>query len=123
MNSETKKLVVVITHGLDDERASVAWSIANGGIANGLEVMIFLTSSAVDWVRKKAADLPHPNPEDPSMKDMIQSVLDNGCFIGVCPPCAKVRGYTEEDLIEGVTLVGSVAIHERIKEGAATLTF
>lgn len=120
---DKKKLVVVITHGLDHERSSVAWSIANGGINSGLEVTVFLASSAVDWVRKGAADHVHLNPEDPPMIDMIQKVIDSGCSICVCPPCSKVRGYTQDDLIEGVTIVGSSAIHEPIKQGAATLTF
>ena len=29
--SDQKKLVVVITNGFDNERSSVAWSVANGG--------------------------------------------------------------------------------------------
>ena len=36
--SDTKKLVVVVTNGFDNERSSVAWSIANAGIASDLEV-------------------------------------------------------------------------------------
>ena len=121
---ETKrKLAVVISRGHDDERSSVAWSIANGGINNGLDVSIFLVSSAVDWVRKGAMELARPNPEDPTIKDMVQHVIDNGCTISVCPPCAKVRGYSKEDLIDGVQIVGSVAIHEKVKEGAAILSF
>ena len=120
--SEKQKLVIVITAGMDDEKSSVAWSIANGGISNGLEVMVFLTSNAVDWVRKGAADRARPNPEDPPMIDMIQNVIDAGCEICVCPPCAKVRGYSEEDLIDGIKIIGSVAIHEKIKQGAATLS-
>lgn len=122
MNAK-QKLVIVISRGLDDERSSVAWSIANGGINAGLEVSIFLVSSGVDWVRKGAADKVHLNPEDPTMMEMIQKVRDNGCNISVCPPCAKVRGYTAEDLLEGVHIIGSIAIHERILQGAATLTF
>ena len=118
-----RKLVVVITHGLDNERSSVAWSIANGGINNGLDVSIFLVSNAVDWVRKGAAKNAHLNPLDPSMQDMIQNVVDSGCPIGVCPPCAKVRGYEASDFIEGVEIVGSTAIHEPVKDGAAVLTF
>ncbi|RIJ47393.1 peroxiredoxin [Maribellus luteus] len=118
-----QKLVVVISRGHDDERSSVAWSIANGGINNGLDVSIFLVSSAIDWVRKGAAEKARPNPEDPTMKEMIRNVFSNGCSISVCPPCAKVRGYSEEDLVEGVKIVGSVAIHERVKEGAALLSF
>ena len=120
---ESKRLVVVITHGLEDERASVAWSIANGGINNGLKVSVFLASSAVDWVRKGAADKVHLNPLDPPMKDMIDKVIKEGVGIGVCPPCAKVRGYEQEDLIDGVEIIGSVAIHGPIKEGATVMTF
>ena len=50
--SESNKLVIVVTRGFDDERASVAWTIANSGINTGLAVTVFLVSSGVDWVRK-----------------------------------------------------------------------
>jgi predicted peroxiredoxin len=121
--AETKKLVVMITSGMDDERSSVAFSVANGGITAGLEVTAFLTSNGVDWARKGAADMAHPNPLDPPMKEMIQSFVDRGGKILVCPPCAKVRGYSQEDFLDGVVIVGSSAMHELIKEGAATLSF
>lgn len=121
--AEKKKLVVVVTSGFQDERSSVAWSVINGGINSGLDVTVFLTSSAVDWVRKGAADAARLNPLDPPMKDMIQNVLTNGCTILVCPPCAKVRGYAQEDLLEGVVIAGSSALHQVIKQGAATLSF
>jgi predicted peroxiredoxin len=121
--SEKKKLVVLITRGLDDERSSVAWSIANGGINSGLDVTIFLTSSGIDWVRKGAADNVHLNPFDPPMKEMIDNVFQNGCKVLVCPPCAAVRNYKQEDLMEAVIITGSGAMHEEIKNGAATLCF
>ena len=121
--NDKKKLVVLITTGLDDERSSVAWSIANGGLKSGLDITIFLTSSAVDWVRKGAADKVHLNPLDPPMIDMIQNIMNNGCKVLVCPPCAAVRGYAQENLLDGVILTGSGAMHELIKEGAATLCF
>ena len=123
MPEEKKKLVVVIACGLEDERMSVAWSIANGGVKSGLDVTIFLTSSAVDCVRKGAADNVHLNPLDPALGEMIQNLRSQGGAILVCPPCAKVRGYTEKDLLDGVVITGSGAIHELIKQGAATLTF
>jgi predicted peroxiredoxin len=121
--AEKKKLVIVITRGFDDERSSVAWSIANGAVSTGLDVTLFLTSSAVDWVRKGAAEHAHLNPLDPPMQVMIQKMIDAGSTIMVCPPCAKVRGYTEEDLLDGVVITGSGAMHELIKQGAATLSF
>lgn len=119
----TQKLVVVITRGMDDERSSVAWSIANAGIASDLEVTVFLAAAGVDWVRKGAADVAHLNPVDPPMKDMISNLMSNGGKVLVCPPCAKVRGYSEQELIDGVTVAGAPAMLEIVKQGAATLSF
>ena len=120
--SDTKKLVVVVTSGFNDERSSVAWSVANGGIASGYEITMFLVSSGVDWVRKGTAQA-RLNPLDPPVNDMIQNVIESGGQIMVCPPCAKVRGYEKEDFIDGVTLAGSTAMLGVVSEGAKTLTF
>lgn len=123
MSEGTRKLVIVITAGMDDERASVAWSVANGALNTGLELTVFLTSSAVDFARKGAADKVHLNPLDPTVGEMIDSVVSRGGRLLVCPPCAKVRGYSQEDLLDGVVITGSGAIHELIRDGAATLSF
>ena len=120
---EKKKLVIVVTHGFDDERASVAWSIANGAINTGLDVTMFLVSSAVDWVRKGAMEGAHLNPFDPPMKDLIQKMIDNDCKILVCPPCAKVRGYDESSLVEDAVIAGAPVMLEEIAAGAASLSF
>jgi len=121
--TQKKHLVVVIACGLEDEKMSVAWSISNGAISSGLEVTVFLTSSAVDCVRKGAVDKVRLNPLDPTVGDMIKNLTSRGGKILVCPPCAQVRGYTEADLLDGVVITGSGAIHSLIKEGAATLSF
>ena len=121
--AERKKLVIVVTNGFDNERSSVAWSIANGGIAFGFEVTMFLVAAGVDWVRKNAAPVAQLNPLDPPVHTMIRNVMENGGTIMVCPPCAKVRGYEQKDLVEGVMLAGSVAMLGVVSEGASTLTF
>ncbi len=123
MSDAKRKLVILIACGMEDEKSSVAWSIANGGISTGLDVTVFLTSSAVDWVRKGAADAAHLNPFDPTMGDMVRNLMSRGGAVLVCPPCAKVRGYTQEDFLDGVIITGSGAIHELIRDGAATLSF
>ena len=84
--SDKQKMVVVVTNGCHDERSSVAWSVANGGVGLGFDVTMFLVSSGVDWVRKGAADRARPNPLDPPIKDMMQTVIDSGGQILVCPP-------------------------------------
>jgi len=121
--SEQKKLVIVVTNGFNDERSSVAWSVANSGINSGLEVTMFLVSSGVDWVRRGAAEVAQLNPLDPPVSEMIDNFLASGGNILVCPPCAQVRGYAEKDMIDGVSVQGSPAMHKLIAEGAATLSF
>jgi predicted peroxiredoxin len=121
--SENRELVIVNSRGLDDERSSVAWSIANTAAASDMKVTMFLVASGVDWVRKGAADVARLNPLDPSMSDMIKNLLGNGGTILVCPPCAKVRGYSEEDLVDGATIAGAPAMLEVVNRGAGTLSF
>jgi len=121
--SERKKLVIVNSRGLDDERSSVAWSIANTAAASEMDVTVFLVAAGADWVRKGAADAARPNPMDPPVAEMMRSFLGNGGRILVCPPCAKVRGYTADSLIDGATLAGAPAMLEEIAKGAASLSF
>ena len=121
--SDKNKLVVVVTNGLDNERSSVAWSVANGGIGMGFEVTMFLVSAGADWARKGAAEHARPNPLDPPIAEMMKNVMDNGGQMLVCPPCAKVRGYTEETLVDGAILAGSPAMLAIAAEGAIVLTF
>lgn len=123
MEDQVKKLAIVVSRGLDDERATVAFTIANTGIASGQQVTLFMVSAGVDIVRKGAADNVHMNPFDPPLKVLIGDFQAKGGRILVCPPCAKVRGYGEQDFIDGVKVVGSPALHALILDGAATLSF
>jgi hypothetical protein len=38
-------------------------------------------------------------------------------------PCVKARGYAQWGLVEGVIITGASVMHEKIKAGAATLSF
>lgn len=120
---DKQKMVVTVTNGVDNERASVAWSVANGGVGMGFEVTMFLVSSGVDWARKGAGEKARPNPMDPTIGEMMHNVMDNGGQVLVCPPCAAVRGYESDDLVDGMTLAGSPAMLGVAAEGAITLTF
>jgi predicted peroxiredoxin len=122
MPEESRELVVVITHGTDHEVSSVAFTIANGGLTAGLNVAIFLTSAAVDIVRKKASDMTQVKPLEP-LADLVRDFIARGGALYACTPCVKARGYEQSDFIEGVTIAGSSVIHERLKRGAASLSF
>jgi len=121
--ADKQKMVVTVTNGVDNERASVAWSVANGGVGMGFEVTMFLVSAGVDWARKGAAAKARPNPMDPTIGEMMDNVVNNGGQVLVCPPCAAVRGYEQEDLIDDATLAGSPAMLGVAAQGALAFTF
>ncbi len=122
MAEETRNLVVVLTHGIDHELSSVAFTIACGGMTAGMKVSIFLTSGGVDVVRRRAADTTQVKPLDP-LAELIRDFLRRGGRIWACTPCVKSRGYGDGDLLEGVEIVGASKMHELLKAGAASLCF
>ena len=122
MAQESRELVVLMTRGIDHELSSVAFTIACGAITAGLKVTAFLTSSAVDLVRRSGADMTHVPPLDP-LKAMIDDFIKRGGAVVACPPCVKSRGYTQDNFIDGVTIAGASVVHEKLKAGAATLSF
>jgi predicted peroxiredoxin len=122
MAEGTRELVVLMTHGSDHELSSVGFTIANGGITTGLKVSVFLTSAAVDLVRKRAVDSVTVHPLEP-LASLVKDFLARGGHLWACTPCVKARGYDQNDLIEGVEITGASRMHELIKAGAATLSF
>ena len=84
MPQEARELICMITRGTDHELSSVGFTIANGGITAGLKVFIFLSSSGVDLVRKRAADT-----------TQVNDFMARGGTIWACTPCVKSRGYSE----------------------------
>lgn len=122
MAEETRELVVLMTHGPDHELSSVGFTVANGALTAGMKVYAFLTSAAVDLMRKGSIDSTHVQPMDP-LKSLVNDFISRGGTVWACPPCVKSRGYTPESFIEGVTIQGASAMHERLKAGAASLSF
>lgn len=122
MTDSTRDLVVVITHGIDHELSSAAFTIANGGMTAGLRVSVFLTSAGVDLARRGALETTHVKPLEP-LAELVRDFVDRGGALWACTPCVKSRGYTEDDLIDGAVITGANQMHELIRGGAATLSF
>jgi predicted peroxiredoxin len=122
MAQEPRNLVVLITSGIESEKSSVAFTIANGGMTAGLNVAVFLTSAAVDLVRKRAIETTVMPPLEP-LAALVKDFLARGGKLWACTPCVKARGYEQNDLIDGVEITGASKMHELIKGGAATLSF
>ena len=114
--------MILVTRGIELGALSVAFTIANGGLTAGLKVSIFLTSTAVDLVRRGGQRLTHVPPLEP-LAGLIEDFQKRGGVIWACTPCVKSRGYEQADLLDGVIIAGASVMHAEIKQGAATLSF
>jgi predicted peroxiredoxin len=115
--------MIFLSRGIDDERATVAWTLANAGVGAGQDVTVFCVSAGVDLLRKGAADTVQMNPHDPSMKELIDNFMSSGGTVWACPPCSKLRNYEESDFIDGVKITGAGPVYDILKSGASTISF
>ena len=122
MSNVTQELIVVMTKGISDEVSTVGLTLANGAMTAGLKVGLFLTSNAIDLVRKNGVGYTHVHPME-ALKSLLDDFIARGGEVWACPPCTYARGYDQDSLIDGVEIHGASVIFERIKNGATTLTF
>lgn len=122
MTHPNPDLIIVMTKGINDEVSSVGLTLANGALTAEFSVGLFLTSNAIDLVRKNGIDHTHVHPMEP-LRNLLQDFMERGGTVWACPPCTSARGYDQDALIDGVIIHGASVIFERIKNGASTLTF
>lgn len=122
MSNATTDLIIVMTKGINDELSSVGLTLANGAMTAGMTVGVFLTTAAIDLVRRNGVDHTHVHPMEP-LRNLLHDFIRRGGKVWACPPCTSARGYDASCLIDGVEIAGASVIFERIKAGAATLSF
>ena len=115
---------VNLTRSTDDpDRATVALVVANAAVASGKNTGIFLTSEGVRLAAKGVAN--GINEEGlPAMATLLQNFIAADGSIWVCSPCYKKRNYTDENLIQGATLVGATKLVEFLtSDEAASVSY
>jgi predicted peroxiredoxin len=117
------QLLINATHGKDDpERATLAFIVGNVAASADQDAVVLLTIEGVWLATKGYADEIHKAGFQP-LKEIITSFLANGGQIWACGACAKPRGITDADLIQGARIVTAANVVERLASGAASLDF
>ncbi len=57
------------------------------------------------------------------LKEVMQSFVANGGQIWACGACAKPRGISESDMVNGAKIVSAVSVVEWLASGASSLSF
>ncbi|MDO5682547.1 MAG: DsrE family protein [Propionibacteriaceae bacterium] len=114
---------VSISHAKDNvDKATVAFVVANAAVGSDQDTTVFVSSEGVHLATQGYADDMHEEGFAP-LKELIDSFVEAGGKIWVCSPCFKKRGYTEDQLIEGTTMVGGAKLVELLAGGAAHVSY
>lgn len=93
----------------DADRVATPLVLANSALANGKDVLIWLTMDGVELARQGAAGTLTPMSFAP-ISELLGNYIDNGGRIGICPPCANTHGLTDDNMIDTAELMGAVAM-------------
>lgn len=106
------KFCVSLTCAKDNtDKATVAFVIANAAVASDKDAMVFLSTEGVHLATKGYSDGIHEEGFSP-LKELMDNFIKAGGKVFVCSPCYKKRGYGEDQLIEGATMIGGAMLVE-----------
>lgn len=105
-----QKYLFSVTHfDGDADRVATPLVLANSALALGADVLLWLTVDGANLARKGAAD--HLVPKSfPPVADLLKTFTDNGGQIGVCPPCGKTHGVTDDNMVANASWLGAAAM-------------
>jgi len=117
------KLLISLTTAKDNpDRTTVAFVIANAGVAAGQEVVVFLNVEGVRLATPGYADDISIAGFKP-LKELLETFTSNGGKVWVCPPCFNARGLDKDKLIAGASFAGGAPVVEFLAQGAASLSY
>lgn len=119
--TESNKLVLLISHNANDDKSTVAFTIANAALSMGSEVAIFLTSDGVELSRDRATELTHVKPFKP-IHQLIESFTEAGGVLWACGPCFEHRGLRAEENVDKCVVTGAGPMLEWVQSGARVIS-
>lgn len=105
-----RSYLFTITHfDGDADRVATPLVLANNALAAGGDVLVWVTMEGVKLAKTDAASALLPR-SFPPVADLLKTFIENGGRIGVCPPCAKTHGVTQENMVGSAEFMGGAAV-------------
>lgn len=118
------KLVFISTFGADDvERASLPLALATAALASGHEVHLYFQGPAVELLEKNHDRDSLQHEPFPSLGELIEIFREAEGHLYGCAPCLQSRGLKQEDLLDGVRIVGGAAMVEQCLNADKVFTY
>ena len=119
MPDATRKLLVIITHQGNNDRASIGFTLANAALSTGVEVGVFLASDGVDLVREHSWEMTQVKPFKP-LAELIDGFIEKGGKVWSCGTCIQHR-HLDGEKMRGVIVSGIATVVDWINAGAQTV--
>lgn len=124
---EEKKVLYVQTHGRDTpERSATPFFLATAAAAMDNEVAIYFTMNGPQLLAKGAPDeiiVPKAGGGGKELRHFIEMALDMDVRLLVCQPSLDLHGFTMDDMIEGVEMIGGAAFNDMAIQADAVISF
>jgi len=117
-NQQAKYLFTVTHYESDPDRVATPFVLANNALAVGADVLLWLTVEGANLGRRGAADGLIPK-SFPPVAELLKLFIENGGRIGVCPPCGKTHGVTDENILPDAEWMGAAAVLAAAQERQA----
>lgn len=125
--NETKKILYVQTHGVTDPgRAATPFFLASTAAAMEVEVGIYFTMYGPTLLKKgvpETLQIPRAAGGGAFLSHFIKQAQELGVQLYVCKPSLDLNGMTEEDVIDGVKMIGGAAFNDMAMEADAVVAF
>lgn len=116
--SQAKYLFTVTHYDKDADRVATPLVLANNALAAGGDVLLWLTVDGAELGKKGAADGLMP-ASFPPVRELLDAFVDNGGRIGICPPCGKTHGVTDDNMVASGVWMGAAAVLDEARERQA----
>jgi len=121
------KVLYVQTHGRDTpERSATPFFLASAAAAMDNEVAIYFTMNGPQLLAKGAPEesiVPKAGGGGKELRYFIDQALDIGVRLLVCQPSLDLHGFTMDDMIDGVEMIGGAAFNFMAIEADAVISF
>jgi hypothetical protein len=121
------RLLYVHTGGVKQpERSATPIYLATTAAAMDVEVGIYFTVNGPTLLEKGVAEkliVPKHDGHGAPLRRFIDQALDMGVKFYVCQPSLDLHGLTQDDLIDGVVMIGGAAFNDMALEADRVICF
>jgi uncharacterized protein len=124
-DAEGKKVLVIQTHGVDTPRRTYSpLFYAMAAASMDMDVTVWFTMEGTSQLKRGAAETVKLEPKsDVTLRTMLERCREEGVKLSVCQQSMTLHQMTEDDLIDGVEIMGAATIIDLTLEADVTMYF